>query len=148
MFKNLGSRSRATKNWSVIDANRKKFVTAGIFPVANTQKVFEYSKLPFTNNLVDLMIVDLDAMGTDKPSEGEIMRVLGFDGEAYVKQGGSWKLLKNSFPEKADEWTHPLHGPDRRAISKDEELQPFSNGVRWMVDRKGTIPTWCRHANA
>ncbi len=51
----------------------------------------------------------------------EIVRVLRPGGKGFLGA----EAIGKAFPEGADEWTHPYHGPDNNPQSKDQARGPF-----------------------
>jgi outer membrane protein assembly factor BamB len=82
-------------------------------PVSVTD--FDGKRLPYSDNLVDLLIIHDRA--TQIP-DAEIMRVLAPLG---VVMKGEQKTVK-PWPDEIDEWTHYLHGPDNNAVSTDKTI--------------------------
>ncbi|MGB2824482.1 MAG: PQQ-binding-like beta-propeller repeat protein, partial [Phycisphaerae bacterium] len=91
-------------------------------------------RLPYADNLVNLMIVDSPK---DLPAD-EIMRVLAPRGIAYVRSNGGWKKHAKPWPDTIDEWTHFLHGPDNNAVAEDTRVAPPRH-LQWVAG-----PRWAR----
>jgi len=92
-----------TDNWETVYALRWTLAQAGVFPLANIQHTFDLSKLPYADNLVNLVVADIDALGSRAPSDAEIQRVLGYGGKGYLKKGGSWRVVTKSTPDDVDD---------------------------------------------
>jgi len=91
-------------------------------------------RLPYADNLVNLLIVDCREDLTDS----EIMRILAPDGVAYVKSDDNWNKRKKPWPEEIDEWTHFLHGPNNNAVAEDTRIEP-PRYMQWVAG-----PKWAR----
>ncbi len=78
--------------------------------------------LPYTDNLVGLLVADLDALGQHAPAEAEMLRVLSPGGAAYVKQAGSWQKIVKPWPDAIDQWTHYLYDASNNAVAQDERV--------------------------
>ncbi len=115
-------------------SQRKRLADQGVFPLANVQAWLEHSALPYAPNLINLLVVDLDALPGTTLSEKDIRSVLAYTGKAIIRENGSWRVLDNPFPEQLDEWGHALRGPDRRPVSTDRGIQPHMSGLKWMAD--------------
>jgi outer membrane protein assembly factor BamB len=101
-------------------------------------------KLPYTENLINILIVD------DKLSaipEDEIRRVLAPRGMAFISKDVQLKELElTSFssdyniytkpvPDDIDEWTHYLHSPDNNAVARDTKVGPPKQ-MQWVCGPK------------
>ena len=94
----------------------------GLYGPVSTD-AFEGSRLPYVNNLVNLLVAEeLDSVTMD-----EVMRVLAPLGVAYI---GGKKTVK-PWPSDKDEWTHWLHSPDNNAVSRDE-LVTIPRALQWI----------------
>lgn len=118
----------------------------GIYGVVSAELLPERSKLPYTENLVNAVIVQRRGV----PLE-EIFRVLTPDGILIVTAPNlvGVKLLKakgfdqirpgkNLFsarkprPANIDAWSHPRHGADGNAVSTDTAVGP-PRRIRWVA---------------
>lgn len=93
--------------------------------------------LPYIDNIVNLLISqDLKNIPLQ-----EVKRVLAPNGVAYFKENGKWTTITKPKPQRIDEWTHYLHGPDNNAVAKDVFVaEPFH--MQWYGK-----PKWARHHN-
>ncbi|MCH7559251.1 MAG: PQQ-binding-like beta-propeller repeat protein, partial [Planctomycetes bacterium] len=107
-------------------------------------------KLPFADNMVDVVIATRPGGTLDRLSLSEILRVLRPEGMAIIcaESGtktqklrqwaqagnlkdvkvwkdtlGTWLLLSKPPMEGADEWTHWEHGPDNNPVSTDKVIR-------------------------
>lgn len=97
-----------------------------------TAATFDGKHLPYTENLVNLLIVE-DSVDL---SNDEIMRVMAPRGVILVKETDRWRKQTKPWPDEIDEWTHFLHGPDNNAVAKDARVLPprytqWVAGPRW-----------------
>ena len=93
---------------------------------------FDGKRLPYADNMVNLMIVD----SPEGIADGEIMRVLAPKGVALVKSADGRKQVHKPWPKEIDQWTHFLHGPDNNAVAEDTRVEPpryvqWVSGPRW-----------------
>jgi len=88
---------------------------------------FDGRSLLYIDNIVNLVFAG--NLG-DMPMR-EVMRVLCPNGVAYVKQDSKWMKVVKPRPEKIDEWTHFLHGPDNNAVSSDDVVG-FPYHIQWI----------------
>lgn len=99
--------------------------------------VYGGKKLPYADNMVNLLIVE-DAADVTRE---EMKRVLAPGGSLAQKRGGEWKTEKKKRPKEMDEWSHWLHAPDNVAVSKDTMVGPPSR-LQWQGN-----PPWSRMHN-
>lgn len=93
--------------------------------------VFDGRHLPYTDNLVNLLILN------ESPSrlgEEEIRRVLVPGGVAML--GG--KRIVKPWPANIDDWTHYLHGADNNAVVQDTVVAA-PRTIQWV-----SYPKWAR----
>ena len=124
------------------------------------------SRLPYVDNLVNLIVVD-DLPGALKNglSLEEMMRVLCPNGVAYlggmpkqnglkaeltkagikgfeiVENNGIWAKVRKERPKEMDEWTHWLHGPEGNNHSSDSLAGPSAR-LQWIDG-----PVWMKGGN-
>ncbi len=96
--------------------------------------VWDGSRLPYTDNLVNLAVFE-DADGL---CDRELDRVLAPLGVAYIHRDGQWVLQRQPWPEEIDEWTHYLHSSNNNAVGQDVVAGP-PHHLQW---RSG--PNWLR----
>ncbi len=101
---------------------------------------FDGRRLPYVDNLVNLVV----ASGECQVASEEIARVLVPGGIAVRLDPETRNLKPETFfhksrPEKMDEWTHYLHGPDNNAVSHDQLVGP-PRCLQWISD-----PVYGRH---
>ncbi len=97
-------------------------------PVSASQ--FDGKKLPYINNLVNLVIADK----AGSLSKEEVLRVLAPLGVAWI---GGEKYVK-PWPKELDEWRQYLRDSDNNAVSKDTVVGPPRH-MQWVSD-----PAWSR----
>ncbi len=74
------------------------------------------TKLHLANNMADAVV----AVGSARRRvpQAEVLRVLRPQGKALLGR----KVLTKPFPEGADDWSHPYHGPDNNPQSQDRVI--------------------------
>jgi len=99
---------------------------------------FDGKQLPYIDNLANLVVIH-DARFEIR--DEEIMRVLAPDGVALALDSGLSTV--DSFhkprPDRIDEWTHFLHGPDNNAVAHDDVVGP-PRRMQWVGG-----PRYSRH---
>lgn len=98
-----------------------------------TIDVFNGEHLPYTDNLVNLLVVSKRYGLT----EYEMMRVLAPGGAAYFVDAK--ECIQKPWPREIDEWTHYLHGPDNNAVAHDTVVGPPRH-MQWVAG-----PEWSRN---
>jgi outer membrane protein assembly factor BamB len=146
---------------AAIDAAVRLIRSRGIYGQVWAE-VYAGERLPYAENLVNLVVVD-DPARTNVPA-AEIFRVLAPDGVAYIGQGaaaragkrldadalrkrladagftgvqviersGTWVRAQKPRPPEMDEWGHPRHGPSGNAVSDDAIVGP-PRRVKWIA---------------
>lgn len=110
---------------------RQNLFDQGLYGIATVSRVGSLKTIPFCERTVNLLVADLDVLGGKSPPPGEIERVLGYEGVAYLKQDGKWAKTVKPTPKQIDQWTHFRHGADRHEVSNDLIAGP-PNMVRWI----------------
>jgi len=89
--------------------------------------------LPYADNLVDLLVVDRDALGSGGPADDELLRCVAPEhGAIWLKAGGAWKKLTKPMPATFGEWTHYWCSATGNPVSKDQGEIP--TGIQWIAD--------------
>ena len=118
-----------------VSAARKRIQSQGCYgPVSVRQ--FDGGKLPFVDNLVNMVIVTSDDW---QVAEEEIARVLAPNGVAlFLNRQSEIENRKwvKPWPQDIDEWTHFLHDATGNAVSQDAQVGPprrlqWSAGPMW-----------------
>lgn len=118
--------------------------------------VLNGSRLPYADNLVNLVMVDTRC--EIRRAESEILRVLTPRGVAMVREKGNegwlshiphpvsrvgddFVVFAKPTPAEIDEWTHWLHDASGNAVGRDQVVGP-PRRFQWMAG-----PMWSRHHN-
>ncbi len=128
-----------------------------IYGVASAETVANYSHLPYTENLVNLIIA-----GPKTATAKEIFRVLVPDGAVVVTAPGSlnkaalekagfefitevptptdangkWIIARKPWPESMGHWTHSRHDSNGNAVSPDTAVGEPKR-IRWVAGHSG-----------
>ncbi|MHC4546920.1 MAG: outer membrane protein assembly factor BamB family protein [Planctomycetota bacterium] len=111
-----------------VKKTREHIKSLGIYGKV-TANTFDGKHLPYTDNLVNLLVV---SSGKFQVSNEEVMRVLVPRGVAII----NGKKTIKPWPKDIDEWTHFLHGPNNNAVAEDTRIEPprytqWVSGPRW-----------------
>ncbi|MBL8795633.1 MAG: PQQ-binding-like beta-propeller repeat protein [Planctomycetia bacterium] len=115
-----------------VQAARKRLQARQLYGLASAERATGLPALPYADNLVNLLIADLDALGNRGPGREEILRVLAPRGVAYLKEKGIWASTVKPLPKGTDDWSHFYHGPDGNPVSQDEAVGP-PTGLQWLA---------------
>jgi outer membrane protein assembly factor BamB len=110
---------------------RATLQTKGLYGLASVARRESLAELPYGDDLANLAVADLDALGAKGPSEREVLRVLVPGGAAYLRQRGAWKTLRKPRSDELDDWTHPEYGPEGNAVSRDRRVGP-ATALKWI----------------
>jgi outer membrane protein assembly factor BamB len=110
-----------------------------LYGLASVDVVKSAATLPYYDRIVNLLVADLDALGNGAPSKQEIGRVLGYEGVAYLKEGGKWVKTVKPTPKEVDNWGHYMYDASRNSVSKDLVVGP-PNALRWFGGPTGRNP--------
>ncbi|MHC4252947.1 MAG: class I SAM-dependent methyltransferase, partial [Planctomycetota bacterium] len=112
---------------------RERIRALGLYG-AVTVDTFDGRRLPFIDNLVNLVVAE--DLG-DVPMD-EVMRALCPRGVACVMRGGAWSKTVKPWPAEIDEWTHYMRGPEGNGVANDTVIGP-PRRVQWVGS-----PRWAR----
>jgi len=112
---------------------RASILKEGAAEHAHVQLVTGYQRLPFADHLVNLLVVDLDALAGGAPSLDEITRVLAPRplGAAWMKKDGKWRSHSKPRTAAMGEWRHHRMDPNGNMATGD--LGPVPSGVQWLA---------------
>jgi outer membrane protein assembly factor BamB len=135
----------------VIDEVRARLQKMGLYGLASAELFGADEKLPYTENLVNMLFLGDRAVG--RVPLREIVRVLRPDGVLLVAgnrladtdlaaagllnvrraAGDSpWKRARKPWPAAMDQWSHSRHAADGNAVSRDELAGP-PRRIRWVT---------------
>lgn len=112
-----------------VSSIRDKIRAAGCYGKVSAAR-FDGERLPYINNLVNLLIVGADIEVPDS----EVHRVLAPYGAAMIKG----EILTKPYPREMDEWPQYLHGADNNCVAQDTVVGPPRH-VQWVSG-----PAWTR----
>lgn len=119
-----------------VAAARKHLLSEGLYGKVSVG-LFDNKTLPYSENLVNLLIVD---QPKTKIAREEILRVLVPNGVALV----DGKKIVKPMPGNIDEWSHFEHGPENNSVAADTVVGPprhlqWVSGPRWL--RSHEVPS-------
>ena len=129
-----------------------------VYGVASAETVADFSHLPYTENLINLIVA-----GADTASAEEIFRVLVPQGAVVVTRPGElnaenlekagfefikeipspanatekWIVAHKPWPESMGHWTHSRHDSNGNAVSPDTAVGEPKR-IRWIAGHSGT----------
>ncbi|MDP6524785.1 MAG: PQQ-binding-like beta-propeller repeat protein [Kiritimatiellia bacterium] len=112
---------------------RKNIQARGLYGSVSVD-VWEGKTLPYTDNLVNLIIAEDLASVT----KNEIQRVLAAHGVALIKTADAWNKIVKPWPNEMGEWTHYLQGPGNNPVTPDTLVGP-PRSLQWRCE-----PLWVR----
>jgi len=147
------------------DTMRETIRAAGMYGAVSAN-VLEGGRLPYTDNLINLVVVDsYAALAKGGPTPQEVLRVLaplgtacvgtfategqagalldqlralGLKGPSILQAGGRWVCFQKPWPADIDEWTHYLHGADGNPVAQDRVVGPPRH-YQWIAE-----PLWLK----
>ncbi len=117
----------------VVKSTRRVLAEKGWIPLVDVRHVDSYEHLPYTNELITVLVINEAGLEGNKVPESEITRTVFFDRPVLRGSGTRWKMTFTEMPEDVDEWTHMLHGPTNIPYSQDHRTGPWITGLRFMV---------------
>lgn len=76
----------------------------------------DWSRIHLADNLADAVVVAQEVVAALEAKKSELLRVVRPSGRVLLGDGE----ITKPYPEEADDWTHPYHGPDNNPQSTDE----------------------------
>jgi len=113
------------------DQVRAGLISANLHPLASVATWHGAPRLPYADRLVNLLILDRDALAGNAPAEEECQRVVAPGGAVLARTGGAWKQTVVARPPGFADWTHFDGGPDGNAVSADAEATGI-HGLQWI----------------
>jgi outer membrane protein assembly factor BamB len=141
-----------------VHVRRKQLQERGSYGLASVGQLPANGKLPYTENLVNLLVLGQSLSGD--ASAGEVARVLcprgvvlaaprtlsedqlraaGFVGVSRAPAGTDWLVARKPWPSGMGEWTHARHSAAGNAVSSDVVVGP-PRRVRWVVGAESEVP--------
>jgi len=120
-------------NARAVQAARQYIRRQGIYGPVSIEH-FDGKSLPYTDNLVNLVVAEGDHAGSPLRGvpEAEVMRVLAPGGVLYAEQNGRWNRTVKPRPQNIDQWTHYLHDPSGNAVAHDDVVGPPRH-IQWTA---------------
>ena len=112
---------------------RQVIQSKGLYGVATIARPLGFDPLPYADDLVNLVIIDRDALGPTAPAQAEILRIVAPQGTAWIRQDGQWRKIVKPRPADLDDWTHFDYDAAGGGVSHDKRVRPPSN-VQWRLE--------------
>ncbi len=112
-------------------ATARRYVqSVGLYGPVSVRRL-QGRRLPYVDNLVNLLVITADGWKVDDP---EVARVLAPGGVAVSldAQFSPVRRYRKPRPDRLDEWTHYLHGPDNNPVSTDQVVGPLEH-FQWIA---------------
>jgi len=139
-----------------VAAARADLQQRGVYGLTSVDRLAAGGRLPYTENLVNLLRVDRKMAGA--VTADELARVLCPRGVLLVaaqacsedqlraagladvnRYGEGWLSARKPWPAGMDEWTHSRHSAAGNAVSGDVLVEP-PRRVRWVVGAQSEVP--------
>jgi len=92
------------------------------------------ASLPFADHLVDLLVVDRDALKGGGPADAELLRCVSpVTGAVWLRSGGAWKKLTKPMPPEYREWSHYYYDATNNPVSGDTAVKTPTS-VQWLTE--------------
>ncbi len=133
-----------------IESARQQLKNQGLYGLVSVDQLDKKGKLPFTENLVNIILVDTKKTNV---SIKEMTRVLAPGGliissapftkkklpkGMVSKRDGKIVITRKQYPKEMDSWSHPRHASDGNAVSSDVQVGP-PRRVRWVVGAQAEV---------
>ncbi|HYE20279.1 MAG TPA: PQQ-binding-like beta-propeller repeat protein [Tepidisphaeraceae bacterium] len=116
-----------------VAAAREAIARQGLYGLASVVRCDTFSRLPYADGLVDLLLIDADGAGAAGPPAAEIARVLAPGGVCLTWADGTWRRSVNPRSADLDDWTHFDHDAAGTGQSHDRRIGPPTH-VQWRVE--------------
>jgi hypothetical protein len=158
----LGGR-RLVQGLVTDDASRARLlpglIASGGHPAATVLTWDGAPALPYADRIVNLLILDRDALGPQAPAKAECERVVVPGGVILERNGGTWAARTVAVPAGHGTWTHFDGGAHGNAVSTDTGITGI-RGLQWIDNARevrwaktgphggegGNIRIWGRYA--
>ena len=142
---------------SAIDEVRAKLQKLGLYGLASAELLGAEGKLPYTENLVNVVFLGDKALGripmrevvrvlrpgglflgADKRIADTALAAAGLADVGGAADGSPWKRARKPWPAGMDQWSHPRHAADGNAVSRDQLVGP-PRRIRWVTSPQQEI---------
>jgi len=118
---------------NAVDGVREK-IPASLGGLVSAQAWKAGPTLPYADNLVDLLVVDRDALGTTGPADAELLRCVSpVTGALWLRSGGAWKKLTKPMPPEYGEWSQYYYDATNNPVSRDTAVKTPTS-MQWLTD--------------
>ena len=141
----------------VVHRARKAVHATGLYGLVSVDRLPKQGKLPFTENLVNLIYVteqpsaqvslkeahrvlcpsSVLVIGAEKATRGQL-ETAGFTDLEPMGDASEWWVARKPRPEAMDEWSHSRHSAAGNPASNDTLVAP-PRRVRWVVGAESEV---------
>jgi len=129
---------------------RKAIIEKGLYGLASVELWFPQARLPYAENLVNLLVADKALLAERGIGEAEVLRVLVPGGIAFLKEGDAWKTVTKPWPKEMDDWTHFDYDCTNNSVSHDRLVGPVTTlkwiegyrSLRYQKSASGAFRSW------
>ncbi len=114
-----------------VDRARTAIALAAQTGAATVEVSINPAALPYVDNMVNVLVVDLDHPSAMSLDRAEAMRVVAPGGAAMFGHAGQWETVQKPIAPEFGQWTHQMGDASNNQVSTDTILAPAST-VRWI----------------
>ncbi|MCY2993017.1 MAG: PQQ-binding-like beta-propeller repeat protein [Planctomycetota bacterium] len=143
---------RLATNPAAVTTARDLLQAQGVYGLIAVDGLPAAGSLPFTENLVNVLILEQQPtpplslseaarvlcprgvlLAAGQPFSVDALRAAGFEELRTLESGGkTWSAGRKRWPAEMDQWSHPRHAADGNAVSQDLLVGP-PRRVRWVT---------------
>jgi hypothetical protein len=115
-------------------ATARAAIPAAIHGLATVRAWRPGEALPYADHLVNLLVVDADALGGRCPSDADLLRaVVPQTGALRIRRKGVWTTVTPPKPAAFGSWSHYYGDATGNPVSTDNVPGP-ANALQWIAD--------------
>jgi len=115
----------------------RRIASAKLNGLISIERVASFESLPHAGNIANLVVADLDVLGSSAPTTEELVRVVAPRGTLLTRIAGEWRRTTKPVPDDVDEWPQWDYSEAGNPVSRDQRVGP-TNALRWLA---GTTTT-------
>lgn len=103
-----------------------------LYGIASVERMQSLGVLPYADNLVNVIVVEVADLGNQAPAQDEVLRVLCPNGLALLRKPDGVSRVRKPKPTGMDEWTHQKYDACGTSASRDTTFRtPLE--LRWVT---------------